>query len=108
MSCVRLLEILPILFGEFIQSSDGSLWKYSRKMNGFSDFSWLHDLVDWGKSALEVVVRYWKQSVSSLLALLKGSCNERSGAIVTSIEKLIASGKLLILFGLSFTTSQLC
>lgn len=92
MSCVRLLEILPILFGELIQTPDESLKKSLKKINGLSDFSWLHDLVDWGKSSLEAVVRYWKQSMSSLLILVKSSCNERSGAIVNAIEKLIASG----------------
>ena len=91
MSCVRLLEILPIIFREISQSPDGFLGKFL-KMDGLSDFSWLHDLADWGKSSLNVVLRYWKQSMSSLLSLLKSSCNEKSGSIVTAIEKLIASG----------------
>ncbi|XP_057535816.1 uncharacterized protein LOC130813918 isoform X2 [Amaranthus tricolor] len=90
MSCVRLLEILPIIFREISQSPDGFLGKFL-KMDGLSDFSWLHDLADWGKSSLNVVLRYWKQSMSSLLSLLKSSCNEKSGSIVTAIEKLIAS-----------------
>uniref|UniRef100_A0A803M9Y6 Uncharacterized protein n=1 Tax=Chenopodium quinoa TaxID=63459 RepID=A0A803M9Y6_CHEQI len=91
MSCVRLLEILPILFGELTQSAEVFLGKNSRKMNGLPDMSWLHDLVDWGKSELEAVIRYWKLSMTSLPALLKSLCNERSEAIVKVIEKLIAS-----------------
>uniref|UniRef100_A0A803KQM3 Uncharacterized protein n=1 Tax=Chenopodium quinoa TaxID=63459 RepID=A0A803KQM3_CHEQI len=91
MSCVRLLEILPILFRELTQSSKVFLGKNSRKMNGLSDMSWLHDLVDWGKSELEAVIRYWKLSMTSLPALLKSLCNERSEATVKVIEKLIAS-----------------
>ncbi|XP_048504294.1 uncharacterized protein LOC104908674 isoform X3 [Beta vulgaris subsp. vulgaris] len=89
MSCVRMLEILPILFEELVKSSDENIGQSLEKINGLSDFSWLHDLLDWGKSSLEVVVRYWKHSMSSLLTLLKSSCNERSAGIVTSIEKLI-------------------
>lgn len=95
MSCVRMLEILPILFEELDKSSDENIGQSLEKINGLSDFSWLHDLLDWGKSSLEVVVRYWKHSMSSLLTLLKSSCNERSAGIVTSIEKLITLGKEL-------------
>ena len=96
MTCVRLLEILPIIFGKVCPLPDGVSGNSSNKLQTLSNFSWLNDLIDWGKSSLEAVIRYWKQSVTSLLVLLKSSCNEKSIAIVTCIEKMISSGELVI------------
>ncbi|KAL9247212.1 hypothetical protein vseg_020667 [Gypsophila vaccaria] len=90
MTCVRLLEILPIVF-ENLSSSFGGLYDKSSKIPDMSEFSWLHDLVNWGKSSLEAVIRYWKQSLNSLLALLKSSCYQNSRMIIASIEKMILS-----------------
>ncbi|XP_074268049.1 uncharacterized protein LOC141591568 [Silene latifolia] len=90
MTCVRVLEILPTVFEKLNPLSDGPYEK-SSKMHDLSEFSWLLDFVDWGKSALEVVVRYWKQSLNSLLLLIKSSCNEKSGMIIASVEKMILS-----------------
>lgn len=56
------------------------------------DLKWLLDLVDWGKSTLAVVVRYWKQTVSSLLDLLKCSCSDKSSSVIKAINILINSG----------------
>ncbi|KAH9621750.1 hypothetical protein KSS87_008585 [Heliosperma pusillum] len=90
MTCVRVLEILPIVFEKLNPLFDGPYEK-SSKMHDLSEFSWLLDFVDWGKSSLEAVVRYWKQSLNSLLALIKSSCNQKSGMIIASVEKMILS-----------------
>ncbi|XP_030499717.2 uncharacterized protein LOC115715063 isoform X1 [Cannabis sativa] len=89
MTCVRLLEILPVVFER--------LWPSLIEQSGSCgilksavDFSWLHDLVDWGKSSLKVVVVYWKRAVASLLKLLKGSCHNGIALTIKTIEELIS------------------
>lgn len=67
-------------------------------MQNVFDFKWLHDLMDWGKSQLKVVFVYWKRTVTSLLNLLKESCNGPSILTVRSIESLISSGELCIYY----------
>ncbi|KAI3786251.1 hypothetical protein L1987_45386 [Smallanthus sonchifolius] len=87
MTCIRLLECLPAVLQ--------SLQKSVHKIPGDSDilvknsisFKWLHDLMYWGKSTLAVVHRYWKQTVLSLLNLLKESCVDKTSAIMAT-EKL--------------------
>lgn len=95
MTCVRLLEILPAVFER--------LYPSFIKQSGFSclvksayDFSWLHDLVDWGKSSLKVVVVYWKRTVASLLKCLKESCTSTVASTIMSIENLISCGEHFI------------
>lgn len=92
MTCVRLLEILPAVFER--------LYPLFIKQHGFSgivksacDFSWLHDLVDWGKSSLKVVVVYWKRTFTALLKLLKESCSSNAASTIMTIENLISCGK---------------
>lgn len=92
MTCVRILEILPAVFER--------LYPSFIKQPGFSgivksafDFSWLHDLVDWGKSSLKVVLVYWKRTVMALLKLLKESCNSTAVSTIMGIENLISCGK---------------
>ena len=58
---------------------------------------WLQDLMYWGKSTLAVVVRYWKQTVLSLLDLLKESHDDKTSAIL-AIEKLIQCGVFLLIY----------
>ncbi|XP_048318227.2 uncharacterized protein LOC107428153 isoform X1 [Ziziphus jujuba] len=89
MTCVRLLEILPAVFER--------LYPLFIKQHGFSgivksacDFSWLHDLVDWGKSSLKVVVVYWKRTFTALLKLLKESCSSNAASTIMTIENLIS------------------
>ncbi|TXG64626.1 hypothetical protein EZV62_011620 [Acer yangbiense] len=59
MTCIRILEILPAVFGKlfplfFMEHVD------SRTMvKNVFDFKWLHDLMDWGKSQLKVILVYW-------------------------------------------------
>lgn len=88
MTCIRLLESLPVVLQRIQQSmhiipGDSDILV----MNSFG-YKWLHDLMYWGKSTLAVVVRYWKQTVLTLVDLLKESCNDKTSAIMV-IEKLI-------------------
>ncbi|KAF8389472.1 hypothetical protein HHK36_026167 [Tetracentron sinense] len=91
MTCVRLLEILPVVF-ERLSSSFLKLSGNSGIMvQDLFDFKWLHDLMDWGKSSLVVITRYWKQAVISLLDLLKVACHDNSAWTIREIEKLFSS-----------------
>ncbi|XP_062110921.1 uncharacterized protein LOC133822564 isoform X2 [Humulus lupulus] len=89
MTCVRLLEILPIVFERLWPSFIEQLGSCGI-LKSAVDFSWLHDLVDWGKSSLKVVVVYWKRAVASLLKLLKDSCHNGIALTIKTIEELIS------------------
>ncbi|KAK6129452.1 hypothetical protein DH2020_036810 [Rehmannia glutinosa] len=87
MACIRLLEVTPVVFER--------LPDYSGIMLGtFDSMKWLHDLADWGKSSLAVVVRYWKQTLSYLLGQIKVSCSNKSASAISDIEKLISYEKV--------------
>ncbi|KAG2728428.1 hypothetical protein I3760_01G205000 [Carya illinoinensis] len=91
MTCVRLLEILPVVF-EIMYPPLGTKHEDSRVMVKSScDFSWLNDLMDWGKSSLKVVTAYWKRTVSMLLSFLRGSCSNSATITIGTIENLISS-----------------
>ncbi|GMH14139.1 hypothetical protein Nepgr_015980 [Nepenthes gracilis] len=90
MTCIRVLEILPIIFGELSKSSYGPFGKSGKMIEDNRDFCWLLDLVEWVNSSLEVVVRYWKQCVNSLLDLLKGLCSDKSATIICAIERMVS------------------
>ncbi|KAJ4826197.1 hypothetical protein Tsubulata_023786 [Turnera subulata] len=87
MTCVRVLEVLPIVFERLGLASYKHFGNSGKTLENVVDFLWLHDLVDWGKSSLKVVVVYWKRAVTSLLKLLQGSCSSTSA--LRSIEDLI-------------------
>ncbi|GAB2247771.1 hypothetical protein Droror1_Dr00007653 [Drosera rotundifolia] len=93
MTCVRILEILPIVFEKIIKSAVVQSRVSELVIDDF-DFRWLHHLVDWAKSSLEVVSRYWKQCVILLLDLLKISCSVKSAAIIQDIERIVSSGDI--------------
>lgn len=86
MMCIRLLEVIPVVFQRLPRN-------YGTMVN-LDNLKWLHDLVDWGKSSLAVLVRYWKQTLSSLLALIKASCSSKSASVINDIEKLIFFEKI--------------
>lgn len=96
MPCVRLLEILPVLFERNFYPSGVKQSGYFKISESAFDFSWLHDLADWGKSMLKVVVVYWKRTVGSLLKLLKRSCNSVVQSTIKAIEDLISCGEYFI------------
>ncbi|XP_027122644.1 uncharacterized protein [Coffea arabica] len=84
MTSVRLLEILPIIFGELYPNS-------GLTMKAITDMKWLHDFMDWGRSSLAVVARYWKQALVSLLGVLKKSCSQNTACAIRAVERLISS-----------------
>nr|GMC77348.1 putative helicase magatama 3 [Ipomoea batatas] len=86
MTCIRILEILPVI----LEKLHGNL---AMIFNSAIGLKWLCDLIDWGKSSLPVVVRYWKQTFISLLGLLKGFCSGISALAIVDIEKLISCDK---------------
>ncbi|KAJ7962656.1 p-loop nucleoside triphosphate hydrolase superfamily protein [Quillaja saponaria] len=90
MTCVRLLEILPVLFERLYPPLDKELLFPEKMMENMLDFRWLHDLIDWGRSSLKVVVVYWKRAITSLLNLLKGSSNSAAELTIVTIENLIS------------------
>ncbi|XP_038897395.1 uncharacterized protein LOC120085485 isoform X2 [Benincasa hispida] len=53
-------------------------------------FNWLHDLMDWGKSSLKVVLTYWRRAIISLLNFIKGSCCLSTTSTIRDIEHLMS------------------
>ncbi|XP_071712086.1 uncharacterized protein [Rutidosis leptorrhynchoides] len=97
MTCIRLLECLPVVV-QRLQQSMHKIPGDSDIMlkNSVSRYKWLHDLMHWGKSTLVVVVRYWKQTMVSLLDMLKKSSDDITSSSIMAIEKLIQSENILV------------
>ncbi|XP_022716392.1 helicase SEN1-like isoform X3 [Durio zibethinus] len=91
MTCVRVLEILPVLFGRLGPSFARPFGDSKVALENFMDFKWLHDLMDWGKSQLKVIVVYWKKAIISLLNVFKLLRSDSSLLMFTAIENLISS-----------------
>ncbi|XP_075666212.1 uncharacterized protein LOC142636030 isoform X1 [Castanea sativa] len=90
MTCVRLLEILPVIF-EIICPSFGKKLGDSRMLvESLYDFSWLNYLMDWGNSSLKVIIVYWKRTVTTLLTFLRGSRSDTATMTIKAIENLIS------------------
>lgn len=92
MTCVRLLEIIPIIM-EKLQLFSTYSGKSNNKVEDVLNFEWLIDLMDWGKSSLKVITVYWKRTVASLLNSLRGSCPDSALSLIKSIEHLISCGE---------------
>lgn len=98
MTCIRILEVIPVVFESHPKNS-GIMWET------FDNMKWLHDLADWGKSSLAVVVRYWKQTLSYLLGQIKKSCSDKPFSAISVIEKIISCGEFFrLMFCFSFFT----
>ncbi|XP_047266175.1 helicase SEN1 isoform X3 [Capsicum annuum] len=82
MTCIRLLETLPVVFGRLCREPTAVL------NNAVTQC--LRDLIDWGHSPLPVVVRYWKDALISLLILIKESCCGVPASLAADFEKLIS------------------
>lgn len=93
MTCVRILELLPVVFEKNWQSVVAT-GNSGMSMVKVMDYEWLQHLMEWGKSSLKVIVVYWKKAVISLLKLLKGAFSDASSSLIRSIENLITSGEL--------------
>ncbi|XP_011072782.1 uncharacterized protein LOC105157939 isoform X1 [Sesamum indicum] len=89
MTCIRLLEVMPVVLERLPQNSGIVL-------QTFGNTKWLHDLADWGKSSLAVVVRYWKQTLAFLLGHIKACCSNKSASAISDVEKLISYEKVSI------------
>lgn len=105
MTCVRVLEILPVLFGRLSPSLVSLFGDSKVALGNLVDFKWLHDLMDWGKSQLKVIVVYWKKAVISLLNVIKLLRSDSPLLMVGAVENLISSGKFVLLCLLIFYVS---
>lgn len=97
MTCIRLLETLPVVFGRLCGDP--------ATMRNNAVAQCLRDLIDWGHSPLAVVVRYWKDALVSLLILIKASCSGVPASLTADIEKLILCGKFITLFVIMYFLS---
>ncbi|CAA0829521.1 P-loop containing nucleoside triphosphate hydrolases superfamily protein [Striga hermonthica] len=87
MTCIRLLEVMPIVFEKLPDNSVTMLKAYD-------SLKWLHDLADWGKSSLAVVNRYWRLTLTYLLGQFRASCSNKSASAIRDIEKLVSHEKV--------------
>ncbi|XP_056167115.1 uncharacterized protein LOC115681659 isoform X3 [Syzygium oleosum] len=95
MTCVRILELLPVVFEKNCQSVVAT-GNSGMSMEKVMDYRWLQHLMEWGKSSLNVIVVYWKKAVISLLKLLKGAFSDASSSLIRSIENLITSDSIAL------------
>lgn len=93
MTCVRLLEILPVLVDKLCLFGEEELRNFTMLVKNKLGFKWLQNLMEWGKSSLKVVIVYWNRALTYLLNLFKGSCNSTSASAIMTIENLIMSGE---------------
>lgn len=101
MTCVRILEILPVLFHRLQSYHGKKLGNMTMVAEKKLDFRWLTDLMEWGKSSLKVVIVYWKRAVTCILDILKGSFAKSDLSAIITLENLITGGGfffLLIVF----------
>ncbi|KAK2425524.1 P-loop containing nucleoside triphosphate hydrolase superfamily protein [Trifolium repens] len=91
MTCVRLLEILPILVDKLCLFGGKEHRNFTMLVKNKMGFEWIHNFMEWGKSSLKVVIVYWTRALSYLLNLFKGSCNKTSASTIMTIENLITS-----------------
>lgn len=92
MACVRLLEVLPVIF----EGLCSPLHELSGMEVCVTDLKWLLDLVDWGKSSQSTVTRYWKQSLTAFLDLLKRISHHGSASVFLAAEMLISCDDVAI------------
>ncbi|KAL1224181.1 putative helicase MAGATAMA 3 [Cardamine amara subsp. amara] len=90
MTCVRLLEILPVVLGNLrVRSKDSCATRGTLK--DASDLKWLPDLIDWGRSQLKVIVAYWRRALAALLDILQGSNSDACSSAVQAIRHVLSS-----------------
>lgn len=93
MTCVRLLEIFPVLVDQLHLFGGKDPGNFTMLVKNKLGFKWLHDLMEWGKSSLKVVIVYWKRAITYLLNLFKSSCDKTSLSTIMIIENLISTGE---------------
>lgn len=89
MTCVRLLEITPVVLGKLRLSREA----IGGALKDASDLKWLPDLIDWGRSQLKVVVTYWRRALAALLDILQGSKSNTCSSAVQAIRRVLSAGK---------------
>ncbi|KAF9612426.1 hypothetical protein IFM89_000174 [Coptis chinensis] len=92
MSCIRLLEILPVVFERLCSS----LHKLSRTEISYIDLRWVQDLVDWGRSSQAILARYWKQALTTLIDILRNLCHHDSASTFRAIEALMSCDDITV------------
>ncbi|XP_018459760.2 helicase SEN1 isoform X1 [Raphanus sativus] len=93
MTCVRLLEITPVVLGKLRLSREESC-AIGGALKDASDLKWLPDLIDWGRSQLKVVITYWKRALAALLDILQGSKSETCSSAVQAIRRVLSADDL--------------
>ncbi|XP_057458325.1 uncharacterized protein LOC130749063 isoform X3 [Lotus japonicus] len=91
MTCVRLLEIFPVLVDQLHLFGGKDPGNFTMLVKNKLGFKWLHDLMEWGKSSLKVVIVYWKRAITYLLNLFKSSYDKTSLSTIMIIENLIST-----------------
>lgn len=107
MTCVRLLEILPVLVDKLFLFDGEELRNFTMLVKNKLGVKWIHNLMEWGKSMLKVVIIYWKRALTYLLNLFKGSSNKTSASAIMIIENLIMSSEFFFLFFFMYLFSLL-
>ncbi|KFK43885.1 hypothetical protein AALP_AA1G186300 [Arabis alpina] len=93
MTCVRLLEILPVILGKLRLRGD-EFCATRGTLQDACDLQWLPDLIDWGRSQLKVVVAYWRRALAALLDILQGSKSDACSSAVQAIRRVLSSDNL--------------
>ncbi|CAH2037301.1 unnamed protein product [Thlaspi arvense] len=93
LTCVRLLEILPVVLGKLRLSREESCATRGT-LKDASDLKWLPDLIDWGRSQLKVVVAYWRRALLALLDILQGSKSDACSSAVQAIRRVLSADDL--------------
>ncbi|XP_068638867.1 helicase SEN1 isoform X1 [Aristolochia californica] len=96
MACVRLLEVLPAVCKRLIASASELSGDSEISEAHFSNFKWLHDLFEWGKSLDKTISKRWRQCIIFLLKLFDNLCNVDSKSTILAIQKIISSDNVSV------------
>ncbi|PKA56592.1 putative helicase MAGATAMA 3 [Apostasia shenzhenica] len=96
MTCVRLLETLPAIYERLSSSKSNFLGDSMHEICSSSNYTWISDLVDWGRSSLVVIIRHWKQCMQCFLRIFKGSYGDSKAFITKTIENVLSADKVTI------------
>ncbi|WOK96345.1 hypothetical protein Cni_G05052 [Canna indica] len=96
MTCVRLLETLPVVYERLNCSSSKMSGYLSCLTYDILDLKWFSDLVEWGSSSLIVVTRHWKQCMLVLLNYLKSSHIIKASCNIGAIEAIMSHATVAV------------